>query len=126
MQRVREPSVTAVSPQTEFSSSSFEINFWGLRSKSRRTAKRLRLNRQHLARFEERELVFANLNVGEAENKGLIPDHRFIIRPKKFLMRVEKLITSPSRPRRTMRPECLQPARLRSSHNVKLQAIRCL
>ena len=40
-------------------------------------AKRLRLDRQHLALLEERELVLANLNVGEAENKGLILHHRF-------------------------------------------------
>src|SRR5260370_28760916 len=37
MQRVREPSVTAVSPPTEFSRSSFEINFLGVCSHTKRT-----------------------------------------------------------------------------------------
>ena len=36
MQRVREPSVTAASPHKELSSSSFEINLWGLCSRNNR------------------------------------------------------------------------------------------
>jgi hypothetical protein len=31
----------------------------------------------------ERKLPLANLNVGEPENEGLIPHHKFQIRPKK-------------------------------------------
>src|SRR5205085_10938388 len=75
----------------------------------------LGLDRHYLARLEERELPLTNLNVEEAEYKGLIPHHKSIIRPKKFLIWVEKLISSPSRLSRAMRPEFLPPTRLRNS-----------
>ena len=81
MQRVREPSVTAASPQTELSSSSFEISFLGISEQEQEGAKGLRLDGQRLSRLRERELPLANLNVVEFENKGLTLHHKSIIRP---------------------------------------------
>ena len=72
MVRVRELSVTAASPHTAFSSSSFAISFWGLRNRIQEHAKCLRFDRQHLASLDERELPLANLHVSESENNGLI------------------------------------------------------
>src|SRR5580704_16882408 len=89
-------------------------------------AKRLRLHRQHLAGLDERELPLPNLHVVEAENKGLTRHHKFITRHKKLVSSPGKLIASPSRPRRAIRPEFLQPTRLRSSRNDNLPVVRSL
>src|SRR5258708_5860073 len=89
-------------------------------------AKCLRLDRQHLARLDERELPLPNLHVVKAENKGLTRHHKFIIRPRKLLISAKNLMTTPSRPSRASRPEFLQPTRLRSSRHDNLQVVRFL
>ena len=76
MVRVRELSVTAASPHTAFSSSSFAISFWGFRSKIQEHAECLRFDRQNLTSLDETELPLANLHVSEFENNGLIPSHK--------------------------------------------------
>jgi hypothetical protein len=52
-----------------------------------KNTKRLRLDHQHFARFDERELSLASLHIVEAENKGLVRHHTFTISPKKLLIR---------------------------------------
>jgi hypothetical protein len=49
----------------------------------------------HLARLRERELSLADLHIVEAENKALTGHHKFLIRPKKFMIRIGKLMISP-------------------------------
>jgi hypothetical protein len=58
-------------------------------------AKGLRLDRQRLPRLVERELLFSNLNVIEAVNKGLTGHKKSLIRPNKTLNRVKKMMIGP-------------------------------
>src|ERR1017187_3704303 len=58
-------------------------------------SKGLRLNRQHFARFGQRELPLANLDIVESENKGLNLHNKSIIRQNNLLSHAKKLITSP-------------------------------
>src|SRR5882757_7583693 len=80
MQRVREPSVTAVSPQTEFSSSSFEINFWGLRSKSKRTRNAFGSTANTLPALRSENSRSRTSTSEKRKTKDLFPIIDFIIR----------------------------------------------
>jgi hypothetical protein len=78
---------------------------FGVAQQEKEHAKRLRLERQHLATLDEAKLPLANPYVSEFENKELIPNRKFLIHPPKFILLARKLIRSPSRPCRSTRPE---------------------
>ena len=95
MLRASELSVTAASPQTAFSRSSFPISFPWLRSRTSSTRKALGSTAKTSPALTIENSCLANLNLGESENKRLTRHHNSIIRIQKEINGFEKLIKSP-------------------------------
>jgi len=78
--------------------------FPGIVQQEQEHAKCLRLDRQHLSALDETEFPFVDFHVSEAEYKRLISHHDFIIRPKRFSIRIEKLIKQPIKTKQSHAP----------------------